>query len=61
MNQKKMETSNEIEPELVIKIFKKISDEDVNFMGFSPIWSRPEWMICQTSGTTTSGSSVCKT
>ena len=19
-----------------------------NFMGFSPIWSRPEWMICQT-------------
>ena len=34
-------------PELVIKIFKKISDEDVNFMGFSPIWSRPEWMISQ--------------
>ena len=24
-------------PELVIKILKKISDEDVNFMGFSPI------------------------
>ena len=35
-------------PELVIKILRKISDEDVNFMGFSPIWSRPEWMICQT-------------
>ena len=35
-------------PEMVIKILKKISDEDVNFMGFSPIWSRPEWMICQT-------------
>jgi len=35
-------------PELVIQIFKKISDEDVNFMGFSPIWSRPEWMVCQT-------------
>jgi len=35
-------------PELVIKIFRKISDEDVNFMGYSPIWSRPEWMICQT-------------
>ena len=34
-------------PELMLKIFKKISDEDVNFMGFSPIWSRPEWMICQ--------------
>jgi len=34
-------------PELVLKIFKRISDEDVNFMGFSSIWSRPEWMICQ--------------
>ena len=34
-------------PELVIKIFKRITDEDVAFMGFSPIWSRPEWMVCQ--------------
>ena len=34
-------------PEMMLKIFKKISDEDVNFMGFSPIWSRPDWMICQ--------------
>ena len=34
-------------PETVIKILKKISDEDVNFLGFSPIWSRPEWMVCQ--------------
>jgi len=34
-------------PELVLKIFKRISDEDVQFMGFSPLWSRPEWMICQ--------------
>jgi DNA-directed RNA polymerase II subunit RPB1 len=34
-------------PELVLKIFKRISDEDVTFMGFSPVWSRPEWMICQ--------------
>jgi len=36
-----------ITPEMVIKIFKRISDEDVFFMGFSPIWSRPEWMVCQ--------------
>ena len=36
-----------ITPEMVIKIFKRISDEDVYFLGFSPIWSRPEWMICQ--------------
>jgi len=34
-------------PEMVIKIFKRITDEDVYFMGFSPVWSRPEWMICQ--------------
>ena len=34
-------------PEMVLKIFKRISDEDVAFMGFSPIWSRPDWMICQ--------------
>jgi DNA-directed RNA polymerase II subunit RPB1 len=33
--------------EMVLKIFKRISDEDVAFMGFSPIWSRPDWMICQ--------------
>ena len=34
-------------PEMAIKILKRISDEDVVFMGFSPIYSRPEWMICQ--------------
>ena len=40
--------SLKITPEMVINIFKKISDDDVNFMGFSNLWSRPEWMICQT-------------
>ena len=34
-------------PELVLKIFKRISDEDVTFMGFSPVYARPDWMICQ--------------
>jgi DNA-directed RNA polymerase II subunit RPB1 len=34
-------------PEMTLKIFKRISDEDVSFMGFSPIWSRPDWMVCQ--------------
>ena len=33
-------------PELMLKMFKRISDEDVKYMGFSPIFSRPEWMIC---------------
>jgi DNA-directed RNA polymerase II subunit RPB1 len=39
--------SLKITPEIVLKIFRRISDEDVNFMGFSSVWSRPEWMICQ--------------
>jgi len=34
-------------PELLLKCFSRISDEDIEFMGFSPLWSRPEWMICQ--------------
>ena len=36
-----------VTPEMVLKIFKRISDDDVTFMGFSPIYSRPDWMICQ--------------
>jgi DNA-directed RNA polymerase II subunit RPB1 len=34
-------------PEVVLKIFRRISDEDVSFMGFSPQFSRPDWMVCQ--------------
>ena len=34
-------------PEIILKCFRRISDDDVSFMGFSPIWSRPDWMICQ--------------
>ena len=34
-------------PEVCLKILRRISDEDVTFMGYSPIWSRPDWMICQ--------------
>ena len=34
-------------PELVLKIFKKMSNEDIKFLGFDNIWSKPEWMICQ--------------
>jgi DNA-directed RNA polymerase II subunit RPB1 len=36
-----------VTPEMVLKIFKRISDEDVSFMGFSPVYSRPDWMVCQ--------------
>ena len=34
-------------PEIVLKIFKRLSDDDISFMGFSPIWSRPSWMIIE--------------
>ena len=37
----------QLSPEMVLNIFKKISDDDITFMGFSPTFSRPEWMICQ--------------
>ena len=36
-----------ITPEMVIKMFRRFTDEDIHFMGFSPLWSRPEWFVCQ--------------
>lgn len=39
--------TEKLTPEIIIQKFKRISDDDVHFMGFSPIWSRPEWMVCQ--------------
>ena len=47
MGEQKENITIKLIPELVIKMFKRISDEDVFFMGFNPKWSRPEWMICQ--------------
>ena len=31
----------------MLRQFKRISNDDVHFMGFSSSFSRPEWMICQ--------------
>jgi DNA-directed RNA polymerase II subunit RPB1 len=39
--------SIKLTPEIILKLFKRISDEDCSFMGFSPTWSRPDWMVCQ--------------
>ena len=39
--------SIELTPEHTYQILRRISDQDVEFMGFSSNWSRPEWMICQ--------------
>jgi len=36
-----------VTPEMALQILQRISDEDIAFMGFSPVWSRPENMICQ--------------
>jgi DNA-directed RNA polymerase II subunit RPB1 len=35
-----------LEVEFVHRLFRRISDEDVDFMGFSRFWCRPDWMIC---------------
>ena len=36
-----------ISAERALRILRRLSDDDMTFMGFSPQWSRPEWMICQ--------------
>jgi DNA-directed RNA polymerase II subunit RPB1 len=35
-----------LEVEYVLRLFKQITDEDVDFMGLSRFWCRPDWMIC---------------
>lgn len=47
VNESKESFTVNITPEMALKIFRRISNEDILFMGFSPVWSRPESMICQ--------------
>ena len=35
-----------LNPETVLRIFKRITDQDVENMGFDKNWCRPDWMIC---------------
>jgi DNA-directed RNA polymerase II subunit RPB1 len=35
-----------LEPEYVYRLLRRITDEDVDFMGFSRLWCRPDWMMC---------------
>ena len=37
-----------ITPEICYKILKNINDIDCELLGFSPKYSRPEWLICTT-------------
>ena len=46
-SENKEEMTLTLTPEICLKILRRISDEDVTFLGYSPIWSRPDWMICQ--------------
>ena len=38
--------SQPLEVEFVLRLFRRILDEDVDFMGLSRYWCRPDWMIC---------------
>ena len=38
--------TQEFTAEDIYKIFKRISEKDMEIMGFNPKWNRPEWMIC---------------
>ena len=35
-------------PADIMRIFRRISDDDVMALGFNPKWCRPEWFICTT-------------
>jgi DNA-directed RNA polymerase II subunit RPB1 len=35
-----------LEVEYVYRLFRRITDEDVDFIGLSRHWCRPDWMIC---------------
>jgi DNA-directed RNA polymerase II subunit RPB1 len=35
-----------LEVEYVLRLFRRITDEDVDFMGFSRFWCRPDWWVC---------------
>jgi DNA-directed RNA polymerase II subunit RPB1 len=35
-----------LQPEIVLRCFQRITDEDVVLIGFNPKFSRPDWMVC---------------
>ena len=39
-------TLQPLEAEYVLQLFRRITDEDVDFMGLSRHWCRPDWMVC---------------
>jgi DNA-directed RNA polymerase II subunit RPB1 len=43
---KKSIQQQSLEVEYVHRLFRRITDEDVDYMGLSRHWCRPDWMIC---------------
>jgi len=43
---KEEKISQELSAEDILKIFKRITEREMEMMGFNPKWNRPEWMIC---------------
>ena len=41
-----MNRTQDLEVEYTHRLFRRITDEDVDFMGLSRYWCRPDWMIC---------------
>jgi DNA-directed RNA polymerase beta' subunit/intein/homing endonuclease len=39
-------TSREFTAEDVVRIMRRITEDDMKLMGFDPRWNKPEWMIC---------------
>jgi DNA-directed RNA polymerase II subunit RPB1 len=44
--QEKEKVTQVLEVEYVLRLFRRITDEDVDFMGLNRYWCRPDWMIC---------------
>ena len=38
--------SQVLEVEYVLRLFRRITDDDVDFLGLNRYWCRPDWMIC---------------
>jgi DNA-directed RNA polymerase beta' subunit len=36
----------QLQPELVLRAFQRITDQDIERLGFNAKYSRPEWMVC---------------
>ncbi len=44
--QKNKKVRQPLEVEYVLRLFRQITDDDVDFMGLSRHWCRPDWMVC---------------